>query len=193
MPHVVHNGHIKRLTDQDIQSSVLEIMGTNVTNAYITCPQNKEETLGIKLPFLVMIIKNVVLDLFSSKNISLSKCKCLMIRTFAGDLGHRIINQQPGWNHSFAQCQCDWMRVGIRFNSTFLILHVELMAATISKHCEWQSMQIVGSEESTFLTDYIAKKSYLLSSNSFSLSKNSNDRIVYLSSITTCCLYSRIA
>lgn len=36
----VHNGHIKRLTDQDIQSSVLEIMGTNVTTAYITCPAN---------------------------------------------------------------------------------------------------------------------------------------------------------
>ena len=35
---VVQNGHIKRLTDQDIQSSVLEIMGTNVTTAFITCP-----------------------------------------------------------------------------------------------------------------------------------------------------------
>ncbi|CAM6001695.1 unnamed protein product, partial [Sphagnum balticum] len=54
----IHNGHIKRLTDQDIQSSVLEIMGTNVTTAFITCPQNETETLGIKLPFLVMIIKN---------------------------------------------------------------------------------------------------------------------------------------
>lgn len=40
LPNPVHNGHIKRLTDQDIQSSVLEIMGTNVTTAYITCPAN---------------------------------------------------------------------------------------------------------------------------------------------------------
>ena len=56
---VVQNGHIKRLTDQDIQSSVLEIMGTNVTTSFVTCPANKAETLGIKLPFLVMIIKNV--------------------------------------------------------------------------------------------------------------------------------------
>ena len=39
--YLVHNGHIKRLTDQDIQSSVLEIMGTNVTTAYITCPANE--------------------------------------------------------------------------------------------------------------------------------------------------------
>lgn len=36
--NLVENGHIKRLTDQDIQSSVLEIMGTNVTTSFITCP-----------------------------------------------------------------------------------------------------------------------------------------------------------
>ena len=55
----VRNGHIKRLTDQDIHSSVLEIVGTNVSTTYITCPGQKTKTLGIKLPFLVMIIKNV--------------------------------------------------------------------------------------------------------------------------------------
>ena len=57
----VRNGHIKRITDQDIQSSVLEIMGTNVSTNYITCPADPQKTLGIKLPFLVMIIKNVCL------------------------------------------------------------------------------------------------------------------------------------
>merc|ERR1712032_812378 len=66
----VKNGHIKRLTDDDIQSSVLEISGTNVSTTYIQCPKQfdkkgkkhksrKKNTLGIKLPFLVMIIKNV--------------------------------------------------------------------------------------------------------------------------------------
>ena len=63
--NLVQNGHIKRLTDQDIQSSVLEIMGTNVTTSFITCPVNDKETLGIKLPFLVMIIKNVTMLPFS--------------------------------------------------------------------------------------------------------------------------------
>merc|ERR1712137_1073605 len=53
------NGHIKRLTDSDIQSSVLEIMGTNVSTTYVTCPADPNKTLGIKLPFLVMIIKNL--------------------------------------------------------------------------------------------------------------------------------------
>jgi hypothetical protein len=55
----VRNGHIKRITDQDIQSSVLEICGTNVSTSYISCPADPSKTLGIKLPFLVMIIKHV--------------------------------------------------------------------------------------------------------------------------------------
>ena len=57
--HRVRNGHIKRLTDPDIQSSVLEVMGTNVSTTYITAPAEASETLGVKLPYLVMIIKNV--------------------------------------------------------------------------------------------------------------------------------------
>jgi hypothetical protein len=56
---LVRNGHIKRITDPDIQSSVLEIMGTNVSTTFIQCPADPKKTLGIKLPFLVMIIKNV--------------------------------------------------------------------------------------------------------------------------------------
>lgn len=55
----VQNGHIKRITDQDIQTSVLEIMGTNVSTTFITCPLQPRQVLGIKLPFLVMIIKNM--------------------------------------------------------------------------------------------------------------------------------------
>ena len=55
----VNNGHIKRITDNDIQSSVLEIMSSNISTTYITCPVDAQKTLGIKLPFLVMIIKNV--------------------------------------------------------------------------------------------------------------------------------------
>ncbi|GFW08720.1 cilia- and flagella-associated protein 20 [Trichonephila clavipes] len=55
----VRNGHIKRITDNDIQSLVLEIVGNNVSTAYITCPADPRKTLGIKLPFLVLIVKNL--------------------------------------------------------------------------------------------------------------------------------------
>lgn len=57
--HAVRNGHVKRITDQDIQSSVLEIMSDNVASTYVVTPADPQKTLGIKLPFLVMIIKNL--------------------------------------------------------------------------------------------------------------------------------------
>lgn len=34
-------------------------MGTNVSTTYVTCPADPKQTLGIKLPFLVMIVKNM--------------------------------------------------------------------------------------------------------------------------------------
>lgn len=38
---------------------MLEIVGSNIQSTYITCPADPGATLGIKLPFLVMIVKNV--------------------------------------------------------------------------------------------------------------------------------------
>lgn len=55
----MRNGHIKRVTDGDIRSSVLEIMSTNVSTTFVSCPGDVTKTLGIKLPFLVMLIKNL--------------------------------------------------------------------------------------------------------------------------------------
>ncbi|XP_045502132.1 cilia- and flagella-associated protein 20-like [Colias croceus] len=54
----VQNGHIKRLTDAEVNSIVLEIVSTNVATTFITCPK-RNQVLGIKLPFLVMIVKNL--------------------------------------------------------------------------------------------------------------------------------------
>jgi len=56
---IVVDGHIKRPQDEDIQSNVLEIIGSNIQSTYITCPADPAATLGIKLPFLVMIVKNL--------------------------------------------------------------------------------------------------------------------------------------
>ena len=55
----IRNGHIKRITDNDINSAVIHIQGDNVSTTYITCPADPKQTLGIKLPYLVMIIKNL--------------------------------------------------------------------------------------------------------------------------------------
>ncbi|VDO03196.1 unnamed protein product [Rodentolepis nana] len=55
----VRNGHIKRTTDSDIESLVLELVGNNVSTTYITCPADLTQNLGIKLPILVLIVKNL--------------------------------------------------------------------------------------------------------------------------------------
>ncbi|CAN6443351.1 unnamed protein product [Victoria cruziana] len=43
----VVNGQIKRPQDEDIQSNVLEIVGSNVQSTYITCPADPAATLGV--------------------------------------------------------------------------------------------------------------------------------------------------
>ncbi|XP_024874147.1 cilia- and flagella-associated protein 20-like [Temnothorax curvispinosus] len=55
----VKNGYIRRITDEEIKSLALEIAGTNVATTYIYCPADPKKVLGIKLPFLIIIIKNM--------------------------------------------------------------------------------------------------------------------------------------
>ena len=118
----VRNGHIKRITDPDIQSFVLEIVGTNVSTTYITCPADPRKTLGIKLPYLVMIVKNMkkyftfevqvwtvwktfVKNMFAVVCLHFDLHRFWMIKTFVEDLGLQITNLQLGSNRSFVPCQ----------------------------------------------------------------------------------------
>lgn len=57
--HVVQNGHIKRLTDPDIELPVIEICGTNIMKNYMALPANPGHSLKIKMPILVLLVKNV--------------------------------------------------------------------------------------------------------------------------------------
>ncbi len=45
--------------DEDLQSEVVEVMGENIADVYITCPSHPKKTLGIKLPYIVLLVKNV--------------------------------------------------------------------------------------------------------------------------------------
>jgi hypothetical protein len=53
----VDNGYIKRITDQDIRSCVVEIVSMNVNCTFITCPKNAKDQLAIKFPFRVSMLK----------------------------------------------------------------------------------------------------------------------------------------
>lgn len=55
----VKNGYIKRITDDDIKSLALEIRGVNVATCFITAPAAPCMSLGVKLPFLVITVKNL--------------------------------------------------------------------------------------------------------------------------------------
>mmetsp|Transcript_33458 Transcript_33458/g.77733 ORF Transcript_33458/g.77733 Transcript_33458/m.77733 type:complete len:282 (-) Transcript_33458:49-894(-) len=55
----VRNGHIKRMIDEELGSSAVEVAGVNVSTTYITCPAEAKQTLAIKLPFLTLLIKNL--------------------------------------------------------------------------------------------------------------------------------------
>ncbi|CAG9768228.1 unnamed protein product [Ceutorhynchus assimilis] len=55
----VKNGHIRRVIDEEVKSLVLDIGGTNVATTYITCPINPRASLGIKMPYMIMLIKNM--------------------------------------------------------------------------------------------------------------------------------------
>ncbi len=79
----VRNGHIKRITDNDIQSLVLEIVGSNVSTIYITCPADPTKTLGIKLPFLVMIVKNLKKYFTFEVQVSFLLFLCIKVSTLS--------------------------------------------------------------------------------------------------------------
>ena len=53
----INNGYVKRITDSEMQSSVIEICGANVSTCFLSCPSNPKQTLGVKMPFLVLLIK----------------------------------------------------------------------------------------------------------------------------------------
>jgi len=52
---------IKRVCDQDIQGSAIELLGQNVAANYITTPIEPSGKLSIQLPYLTLLIKNVFL------------------------------------------------------------------------------------------------------------------------------------
>jgi|JI10StandDraft_1071094.scaffolds.fasta_scaffold168342_3 hypothetical protein len=60
--YAVRNGHIKRITDMDIELPVFELSGANIINNFIAFPSQKNSSMKIKFPILVLLAKNVVLS-----------------------------------------------------------------------------------------------------------------------------------
>ncbi|GLV38893.1 Basal body up regulated gene 22 [Carabus blaptoides fortunei] len=102
----VKNGHIRRVTDEEVQTLAVEVMGTNVATTYISCPPDKKQTLGIRLPFFVMLVKNMnkyftfEIQILDDKNMSRrfrvsNYQSTTRVRPFSTALP---IGLTPGWN-----------------------------------------------------------------------------------------------
>lgn len=53
------DGTVEPTTDQDLESTVLAIQGANISTTLISCPSDSHKTLGIKLPWIVFLVKNL--------------------------------------------------------------------------------------------------------------------------------------
>jgi hypothetical protein len=53
------SGHISRIYDAEINSRVLEVIGANTAKTLVSCPADPSASLGVKLPVMVLIVKNL--------------------------------------------------------------------------------------------------------------------------------------
>ncbi|XP_053687117.1 cilia- and flagella-associated protein 20-like [Sabethes cyaneus] len=103
---VTKNGHTKRKTDEDLKLMVFELMGANVATTYMVAPRCPCPSLGVKLPFLVLLLKN--LKKFFSFEIQILDDRNLLRRFRASNYqsATRVDNfctvmplaLTPGWN-----------------------------------------------------------------------------------------------
>lgn len=157
-----------------------------MSTTYITCPADPKKTLGIKLPFLVMIIKNVKKYFTFEVQVEsfrkpmnclvdnrvlifhLLLSRCWTTKMYDGDSGRATISRRPGSSRSYVQCPCDWTRAGIRSSSICLTLPDVPTVRITWRRSGCRSMQTAGYAESTFPIDCTARTSYRPSLNSSS-------------------------
>lgn len=105
----VKNGHIKRVVDSDMQSSVLEIIGANVNLNYISHPADEKTTLGITMPNLVFQVKNLrkyftfEVTVLDDKNIlrTFKICNFHTLTRVKTNLCIVPLRLEEGWNQIF--------------------------------------------------------------------------------------------
>lgn len=103
----VENGYIKRLTDPDIKSQVLEICSANAENTYITMPRESGESLHVTLPVFSFVLKylekfffvdiTVIDDTKTKRTFKISNAITRAhIKTNSAKIPMKLIN---GWNN----------------------------------------------------------------------------------------------
>ncbi|XP_060843629.1 cilia- and flagella-associated protein 20-like [Rhopalosiphum padi] len=57
--HQCKEGEMQQVLDEEIKSNVLQIQSPNVNACYITSPLNSKSSLGIRLPIMTLLVKNL--------------------------------------------------------------------------------------------------------------------------------------
>ncbi|ORX59762.1 DUF667-domain-containing protein [Hesseltinella vesiculosa] len=99
--------HVECVKDTMITSNVLELLSNNIASTYITCPPLDQRSLGIKLPYLVFLVKNLE-DRYVSFEVQLvdDKQQTRRFRASNFQLETRVqplictmpLRLEPGWN-----------------------------------------------------------------------------------------------
>ncbi|KAI3381008.1 hypothetical protein SNEBB_010379 [Seison nebaliae] len=126
----VRDGYVKRITDNDLQSLVIEICSTNVSTTYISTPRCAKTSLAIKLPHFSMIVKNLnkyftfEITIVDSKDIrrrfkASTFQRCTKVSEFICNIPMRL---DPGWNKlQFDLCDLTRRAYGTRYIETYNI------------------------------------------------------------------------
>ncbi|PSN53656.1 Cilia- and flagella-associated protein 20 [Blattella germanica] len=56
---VMRDGYIQRLIDKDTLTLVVDLIAPRYTDSSITCPKDPDVSLGVTLPILVFLVKNL--------------------------------------------------------------------------------------------------------------------------------------
>lgn len=100
------DGTCRRLTDEDINSMSLDLCSTNSATTYISTPSHSKDSLAIKLPFFIVLLKNMN-KYFSFEIQVLDDNNCMRRLRFANFQSKTRVNNfgaqmplalQPGWN-----------------------------------------------------------------------------------------------
>lgn len=99
-------GCFKRVTDEDIEMLVIDISATHFWNTCITLPCDPRSVIGIRLPYLTIVVKYVKLpfcfefEVMDSSNMKrrFRASNCASVTTINPLLCHLPLNLDEGWN-----------------------------------------------------------------------------------------------
>ncbi|KAG8195301.1 hypothetical protein JTE90_028448 [Oedothorax gibbosus] len=125
-PWKVHcRGCVRRLIDEDVETLVYELTAAQFCTTYISLPRSPKSVIGIRLPFMTMVVKNMKMpfcfefqildDRGARRRFRASNCHSRT--TVSPLLCHMPLALDEGWNKvqiDLASSQQERVRISVR-------------------------------------------------------------------------------